>query len=279
MRKRVIVGLGLLPIGLGVIYFGDILYAVVVAIVLGIGCYEFINVFKTQNNRPAVMLAVVGAVLIPFARYFAFQQELSFFAYDSLLFGIFILLAMTYHLFAYERGWDKAGSDFTITVAGIAYFGMLGGYLLVLRYLPGGLGWVLTVLPAVWLADSGAYFFGSWLGRTPFSPRLSPKKTREGFIAGIISGALLTVLWVWATSPLLGDLTLVTLLQAGILGLILAILTPLGDLGASMFKRQFSIKDFGSIIPGHGGIFDRIDTWLWAAFIGYYVISIFFLSA
>ena len=110
------------------------------------------------------------------------------------------------------------------------------------------------------------------------SPRLSPKKSWEGYLGGILLAipgtALLTLLWrVWA-----GTATTVTPLHGALLGLIMGALTILGDLGESMLKRQVGVKDLGNLLPGHGGAFDRIDSWLWGAVIGYYVIVFVFLG-
>jgi phosphatidate cytidylyltransferase len=138
--------------------------------------------------------------------------------------------------------------------------------------LPDGLWWSLTVLFAVWLADTGAYLIGSRFGRHKMTPRLSPKKSWEGYLGGILFSvpgtALLACLWpVWAAPGLT-----VTPLRAALIALVLSLLTILGDLGESMIKRQVGVKDSGDLLPGHGGIFDRIDSWLWAAAIGYYLI-------
>jgi phosphatidate cytidylyltransferase len=156
-------------------------------------------------------------------------------------------------------------------LSGIFYIGWLGAYLISLRELPDGLWWILLVLPSVWLADSGAYFVGRAMGKRKFSPRLSPKKTWEGYIGGVIIGALGSILLAFIITMIKPGV--MTPLQGGMMGLILALVTPLGDLGESMVKRQFGIKDSSNIIPGHGGVFDRIDSWLWAGVIGFYVIQ------
>jgi phosphatidate cytidylyltransferase len=164
------------------------------------------------------------------------------------------------------------------------YIGFLGAYLVSLRNLPEGLWWVLLALPAVWLADSGAYFVGRAYGKHKMSKRLSPKKSWEGYFGGIVVGTLgsvlLALLWqylagLWPQS--LESANLITLLNAAILGLILSTLTTLGDLGESMIKRQFGAKDSSNLLPGHGGVFDRIDSWLWAGIISYFVVFYFFL--
>jgi phosphatidate cytidylyltransferase len=136
---------------------------------------------------------------------------------------------------------------------------------------------MFIVLPVTWVADSGAYLIGRAFGRTQFSPRLSPKKTWEGFWAGAILGTLaapgLVSLYQHFGGPV------VTFWQALLFGIVLSTLPALGDLGESMFKRQAGVKDSSQIIPGHGGVFDRIDSWLWAAVLGYYLIRWLSLNA
>ena len=157
------------------------------------------------------------------------------------------------------------------------YFGWIGGYLISIRELPEGMWWVLLALPSVWLADSGAYFIGRAIGKHRLSPRLSPKKTWEGYFGGVLVGVLgtagLAYLWGFWTGPE----SAITPLSGAILGLVLGVITTLGDLGESMFKRQAGVKDSGNLLPGHGGAFDRIDSWLWAGVLGYYVIVWFFI--
>jgi len=245
------------------IYFGGIPYVLFILVTLGIAAWEYWQLFKKCGYNPSAVLIVGGAVAL------IAQRALFGFAGAEILLSLLLLAATTYHLVDYERGRDQAATDFGITLGGFFYIGWLGAYLVSLRGLPEGKWWVLLVLPAVWLADAGAYLFGSWLGRHPLSPRLSPKKTWEGYFGGLLfgllGGAFLAGLWHLMSPP-------VTALHGALMGLFLAVLTPLGDLGESMFKRQAGQKDSSNIIPGHGGIFDRYDSWLWAAVLGYYLI-------
>jgi phosphatidate cytidylyltransferase len=150
------------------------------------------------------------------------------------------------------------------------YLGWIGGYLISLRNLPDGKWWLLTVLVAVWLADTAAYLIGSRFGKHKLSPRLSPKKSWEGYLAGIlfslVGTPLFTLLWPASAN--------ITPLDGLWIALPISLLTTLGDLGESMIKRQFGVKDSSKLLPGHGGAFDRIDSWLWAAVIGYYIITL-----
>jgi phosphatidate cytidylyltransferase len=110
------------------------------------------------------------------------------------------------------------------------------------------------------------------------TPRLSPKKSWEGYLAGIVFSVVGTTLLALAWRNFTAPDTLITPLRAGLLGFILGVLTILGDLGESMIKRQVGVKDSGKLLPGHGGAFDRIDSWLWAGVIAYYVITWLFIT-
>jgi phosphatidate cytidylyltransferase len=122
------------------------------------------------------------------------------------------------------------------------------------------------------IADSGAYFVGRAWGRRKLAPTLSPGKTWEGYLAGIVTGGLLT--WLLATlwPKVAGVQTTLSGTHGLILGVVVAVVAPLGDLAVSMIKRSVDVKDSSSIIPGHGGALDRVDSVLWAAVIGYYYV-------
>ncbi|MFN2153501.1 MAG: phosphatidate cytidylyltransferase [Anaerolineales bacterium] len=269
LRQRALVVIALLPIGLVLIYLGGWAFSTLVMLILGLAAWEYGRLFKSGGFQPADVLLIGGTVLL------AFGRAWNGFASADWILGLLVLASMTYHLLAYERGRDQAASDFAITLSGILYLGWLGAYLISLRQLPNGMWWILLVLPSVWLADSGAYFVGRAIGKHKFSPRLSPKKTWEGFFGGIVFGVLGGALLAYILN--LFEPGVITPLQGLITGLLLALITPLGDLGESMVKRQFGIKDSSNLIPGHGGVFDRIDSWLWAGVIGYYLILWLFL--
>jgi phosphatidate cytidylyltransferase len=266
LRSRVLVVAVLLPIGLVVIAVGGWAYVALIALVLGLAAWEYCQMFRRGGFQPAAVLVILGTLGLVLGR------ALDGFTSGAWLLSLMVLASMTYHLVAYERGRDAAGSEMGITIAGVLYFGWIGAYLVSLRQLPDGLWWVLLALPAVWLADSGAYFIGKSMGRRKFSPRLSPKKTWEGYVGGVLfgtlGGALLAFLWAQFFETGAG----ITPLNGAILGLVLSVLTPLGDLGESMIKRQVGVKDSSNLLPGHGGAFDRIDSWLWAGVLAYYLV-------
>ena len=137
-----------------------------------------------------------------------------------------------------------------------------------------GLAWLLVVLLTTWLCDTGQYLTGRTWGKTPLSPRISPKKTREGFAGGLVFAAVTSALGFW-----LFDLG-VNLLIGALFGVAIAVLAIFGDLTESLLKRQAGVKDSGDFIPGHGGMLDRIDSllfaftggWLLALLIDHYML-------
>ena len=268
MIKRILAALALAAVGIPAIIIGGVYYYFLIALILGVAAWEYQHIFCGIDCKASQPLLIGGVILIVLTR--AFYPHL---AVAALTFSI--LAAMTWHLFDYEKGRDKAATDFAFSTAGIVYIGWIGAYLIDIRNLTNGLWWLLLVFPAVWLADTSAYFVGSRWGRHRLSPRLSPKKSWEGYWAGVFFGTLgtagLAVLWHSLGGPL------VPWWKGAALGAALSILTTLGDLGESMFKRQAGVKDSSNIIPGHGGVLDRIDSWLWGAALGYFFIIWFFL--
>jgi phosphatidate cytidylyltransferase len=270
LAKRILVAIILIPIAFLVIALGGALYDLCVAGIMGATAWEYSRLFNSGGYQPAGFLLVGGAVVLVLGRVWN--------GFDSAapILTLLLLASMVYHLIAFERGRQQAGADFGITVTGALYIGWLGAYLISLRYLPQGEWWVLLALPSVWLVDTGAYLVGTRWGHHQLSPRLSPKKTWEGVVGGALFSIMGTALLASGYQALVG--LPVSPLHGALLGAILALLTPLGDLGESMIKRLAGAKDSGTLLPGHGGVFDRIDSWLWAVTLSYYLISWLILS-
>lgn len=142
-----------------------------------------------------------------------------------------------------------------------------------------GLMYLIMGLCGAWLADSGAYFVGTFMGKNKLCPEISPKKTVEGFVGGIFITGLLFMLINFGYSKILPHFTDYTVsvnyFEVCILGMILAVVGTLGDLSASVLKRQCGIKDYGNIMPGHGGLMDRFDSVVFVAPFLYAFVSIF----
>jgi phosphatidate cytidylyltransferase len=158
-------------------------------------------------------------------------------------------------------------ADMATSLLGLFYTGFLPTYLLRLRALDQGVFFLLLTFGCVWAADIGAFFFGKTFGRTRLSPRISPRKTVEGAVFGTgasvavgLSGAALLH---WSLWPLAGAL----------FGLLVGLSSLLGDLTESLMKRDAGLKDSGNLIPGHGGIMDRADSYIFTAPVAYYFVS------
>jgi phosphatidate cytidylyltransferase len=272
MLRRTLTALGLGVIALPAIIYGGVFYFLLIGVFLVGGAWEYVRMYRAVQVEPNEIVTIGGVLVVATARFFFEEAAIP-------LFVLSVLLAMTVHLVAFERGRDQAGLDFAVTVTGIVYLGWLGSYLLDLRQLPQGNWWLMLVLPIVWGGDTGAYSLGAVYGKHKMTPRLSPKKSWEGYFAGLFTSILFGVFFSYAFSSLghqpLGGA--ISPLQGAFLGLVIGALAPLGDLGESMLKRQGGLKDSSNVFPGHGGFLDRIDSWIWGAALGYFFIHFFIL--
>lgn len=267
LRQRLITAIILAPTLTYVIYRGGWLYGALVLGLLSIGTWEFMRLALASGVLPARWLVLAGVWALALGTLWERGYWLG--AASATL----LVAATAWHAWLYEHGAEHPLQDWAVTIAVPLYLGVLGGYLLALRALPDGLWWTLTILPAVWIADGGAYMVGRLLGKHKLSVRLSPNKTWEGLVGGLVLGplfgALLAAMWEFKVEA--GSLlTWRHALQASFL---VALVSPVGDLGISMFKRQAGVKDTGSIFMGHGGVLDRIDSWLVAGVVGYMYIT------
>lgn len=273
LRKRLITAIAIIPLLVYVIRQGEILYLGVVVSLLTIAAWEYTQLALKANTRPTLWIVIGGVWLL------TLSVASTHHAWMATSISLLLIVTTAWHTLEFERGASTSPiQDWATTLAGPIYLGGLGGYLVAMRALPDGLWWTLTVIPSIWASDSGAYLVGRWIGRRPMAKRLSPNKTWEGFAGGLVWGPVfgcaLAALWQFAAGP---D-SLISWRHGMILGLLTAIVAPIGDLGISMMKRQAGTKDTGTWLLGHGGALDRIDSWLVGGTIGYYYINLFVLS-
>ena len=151
------------------------------------------------------------------------------------------------------------------TIAGILYVGWLLSFLVSLR-LDAGRGWLYLALFVTFGSDTAAYFIGKAIGRHKLAPQISPGKTWEGAIAGVFGAAIVSFLFTLNT-PLQLPLSY---WQAILLGVLVSVFGQFGDLAESLLKRNFGVKDSGNLMPGHGGLLDRMDSVLFAGVVVYF---------
>ncbi len=264
MKERVLSAAVLLPLVIGCLILGGWAYTLLVSLALLLAAWEYRALLTHLNYRLSLGLLWLTTLFWPLL--FALERE------SWAVPGLFALVILT-ALWQMRHHDSLPGASWALTFAGGIYFGLGGAYLIKLRALADGLWWSLTALPIVWIADSAAYFIGRRWGVHKMAPALSPKKSWEGYgagiVGGVISGALLALLW----RSVSGAATL-TAGHGAALGLTLAAVTPAGDFFESMFKREAGVKDSGNLIPGHGGMFDRIDSLLWTGWLSWVVITL-----
>jgi phosphatidate cytidylyltransferase len=273
LRTRLLVIIVLLPIAVALIAIGGWLYIAGVFFILTGAGDEYVHLMHAGGRAPVRPLVWLGIWMI------GLTPLIPVGPFDRAGLAGFLVLATFWHLIQFERGAQDSAWDWAATVAGVFYIGGLGSFFLSLRTLPGGQWWMLTVLPAIWLSDGFAYIMGVYvagralgIGRHAMAPRLSPRKTWEGFAAGLVGGVLggglVGALWLDVAGPGLG----LGFWPGLLVGLAVSLLGPVGDLGISMIKRQVGVKDSGAALAGHGGMLDRMDSWLVAGAVGYFCV-------
>ena len=246
MKTRILAALVALPIALIPIWLGGPWCALLFLGAAIFGGLELYHLMEIGGFYPNWQLGIawIGALVLN-----GWRPDLLPLA-PVLIAGL--LVTMTEAL----RARENPAGRWMSTAVGAIYLGVATGQTLALRQLPDGLWWVLYGLAVAWANDSAAYFVGVTVGRHRLWPRLSPKKTWEGTIAGWIGAALAGALAVWLM-PLHDSLWL-----GATIGFVCGILGLFGDLSLSMLKRQSGVKDTGHLIPGHGGLLDRMDSLL-----------------
>ena len=255
LGTRVIVGAVLALLALVVTIHGGWPFFVVALAVALIGINEFSRMMRPY--RPLVLAAFAGAALMAAGRL------------DALAAGPHggggpVAAALVR---SRRRAGPKPGVSvrIAITMLGLVYVGFGVGHLELIRRLPDGQGYALMVVFGAWAGDTVAYFTGRYFGATPMAPRLSPKKTWEGFVGGFI-GTVLMVVFIGLYYHAIGEL------HSLLIGVTIGVIAPIGDLFESLLKRDVEIKDAGRFFPGHGGLLDRFDGLLFAAVASYYLI-------
>ncbi len=265
---RIIVALLAIPFLLGLSYFGGIPFLVFVLTIGMVSFYEFSSMVKNKNIYPCYLLGFLSVALIILNTYF------NIFPIEMFLLALLTLLLII-ELF---RNKESAINNISSTLLGIFYTGFFTSTIIGIRefyvdtplsYANGGFI-IITLFITLWMTDSAAYFVGSAIGKHKLFPRVSPNKSWEGAIAGFIFSIITLIV---LKTFLLDFLNWIDIIAFGI---IIGIFGQVGDLIESLIKRDAGVKDSSNIIPGHGGIFDRFDSLLFAAPI-LYLYMIYFI--
>jgi phosphatidate cytidylyltransferase len=264
LKQRLLTAVLLTPVIAVLLIAGGWWYALGVALALAVAGIEFVSLMRQGGYRPYQAILIVTILFIVGAQALGITSQTFGPGLSALL-----IASMTAMLAAYGNGDRLPAVNFGLTVGGALYIGWLGAHLVAMRQLPDGLHWSLIVIPAIAAGDSGAYAFGRRLGRHKMSPVVSPGKTWEGYAGGVLTaglaGALCAALFTVIDARL-------HILDGILIGLLVGLIGPLGDLGISALKRMVGAKDSSHILPGHGGVLDRLDSVLIGVTISFYYI-------
>jgi len=254
LGQRVLSTIVLAPLLVAAAAFGGLwFFAVVVAGAL-VGCWELFTLLRRAGFSP----------LWPFGMALALAFLLDAYLQPGVIapaaLAILLIASLSY-MVLWQR-LDASLSDWAVTWVPPLYIGFLLAFPLALRQMPGGDRWIYLILAVTWITDIAAFFAGRFFGRHRFFPRISPRKTVEGaiggLIAGVISGALLAVYFGADVLPVVA------------FALVASVAAEAGDLAESLIKRQLQTKDSGQLIPGHGGVMDRLDSLLFVGVVAYF---------
>lgn len=261
--QRLISGIILLAIMIGSVCLGgNVLFALVVAISL-VGLmelYRVINIHKT----PLAVLGYVATIVLDFSIYFG-KSDFMFYT---------IVVLMLFVMACYVIFYPKYNSNqVSMTIFGFVYVSVMLSYLYQLRVLDNGIYFIWLAFIGAWGSDTCAYVVGMLIGKHKLPSELSPKKSIEGCIGGIVGASLIGFIYATVFKTHLAPIENPQVAFA-IIGAASSVLSQIGDLAASAIKRNHSIKDYGKLIPGHGGILDRFDSIIFTAPIVFLLLQV-----
>lgn len=242
---------------------GDVFFLLLVDLVILLGLTEFFHFMEAKGFRPSRLLGYAAAIAVTLHVFHGGP------ALTLIVTGILVLIMVRE---VFRPHVEEALTNIAITVLGVMYVGWLGSHFVLLRELPASrgldpdLGAELVFFAAlmIWACDTAAYVVGILIGGRKLVPHISPGKTWSGAVGGVVGGTVAG--WVCAVT----FLQLVTPLAGALLGLASAVLGQFGDLVESLLKRDAGLKDSAQLIPGHGGILDRVDSLLFTVPMLYY---------
>lgn len=266
--KRIVTAVAGIPIAVYIINSGGWLFVLTVTLLASLAWHEYCNMFRDKQIYAYYWLGLLAILLLQGCSWLGNSQE-----------ALIVLFAIV--MAAMVRAVISSGKatavDSVFTIFGIVYIGMAFSYVLLLRLIESPLSFVTpfgTIASGVlflclaffgtWANDTFAFFVGSSLGRRKLCAAVSPGKTVEGALGGLMGSILVAVLF--------GQIFHVAIVHSVMLGLLIGVAAPLGDLAESVLKRYAGVKDSGKLLPGHGGVLDRFDSVMFTVPVVYYYV-------
>ena len=268
MQTAVGIGAGLAVAALVVFKAGPKPALLLVTAIVALAAAEAYAVLRRAGYRPATLLGLIATVSLMFGAYSDGETAI------PLIITLTVVFSFLWYLFGVVRA--RPTVNVAVTLFVFLWVGVLGSYAALLLALPNreGIAFLLGAIVATAAHDIGALFFGSQMGSRPLAPEISPNKTVEGLMGGMASAVFASVLLV----GILPGIHPWTSGKALALGIMVAVVAPLGDLCESMLKRDLGVKDMGSLLPGHGGVLDRFDALLFVLPATYYLVKLLDLA-
>jgi phosphatidate cytidylyltransferase len=255
---RLLTGVAIAVVALIMLKLGTGATTILVAVIVGAAAFELYEAFRRAGYHPATVIGLLGSLSIVGI---AYSEGLDAFPLVAIL-----VVAFTMLWYMLEVVKARPIVNIAITLFGFCYIGIFGAFAGLLLGAPDGTGLIIGLALCAIGYDVFGYFIGSQFGRSRMSPRLSPNKTWEGLFGGMVAAVVLGGIVGTTLAPWNGKIS-----HGLALGLVVAILAPIGDLCESMIKRDLGIKDLGTLLPGHGGVLDRFDAMLFCLPAVYYL--------
>jgi phosphatidate cytidylyltransferase len=264
VKTRVISAAILIPVAVLLFVVGGWAYNLLIVVATSLAGYEFALLFRSKGYVISPSLVVLITLLVEVGAIWPGHAWSS----SGLVIGMLVVSLWELALSRRFPQRQRPTEQWALTLAGGGYLGAGGAHLISLRAMPEGLWWLLTTCVIVWIGDSAAYFIGRRWGRHKMAPTISPGKSWEGYAAQVVGGTLGGWGVVGLLQSVFGPIATLTIWHGLLLGFVVSVLCPAGDFLISMMKRQVGVKDTSRLIPGHGGMLDRIDSLLWAGILG-----------
>ncbi len=267
LRYRVITAAVGLPLIVLAIWFGDPWpwFSLLIAAAALAGTFEFYHMANFDRREPLLYLGLLWTLALVISPHYANPDLLPIVITATVVASLICLLL--------RRSREKAFRDWAWTIVGALYVGWMLSYWLNLRGLEDGRNWVYLAMLTTFANDTGAYFIGRAMGKHKLAPAISPAKTREGALGGLVSAVLAAIVIAMVLeliSVKVGAPFVFRYWQIMLLGFLVGLFAQLGDLIESLLKRNMGVKESGNLLPGHGGILDRFDSLIFVGAVIYY---------
>ena len=265
LKRRVITALWGVPLVIIAIWFDEPLpWFTILAVIYGLlAVFEFYKITGVSRTIPLTVFGLIWTLLFIIAPHWNYDNSIPLLLASAVVISLMLRVPVRKNKFSM--------TEWSWSMVGIVYVGLLLGLLVTLR-INGGREWMYLVVFCTFGSDTFAYFIGKAIGRHKLAPLISPGKTWEGAIGGLFGSVIVGLLFTLSTSVQLQ----ISYGEAVILGLLISVSGQIGDLAESMLKRRKGVKESGTLMPGHGGLLDRMDSIVFAglAVYLYYVLAV-----